>query len=379
MSKAYIIDKDGIIIDEVYVMTTHKTSKGKMIKPKSAAEDRMLVEYSNLQKKIKALLEEMKQVEAEKEQESTISDSYTRKVEEIFTQLQAQEHEQFVPGQLLALMEQWSESSGKLSGQAYLAESGRVRRKGIALLETLQEKKLEYLTAQAAAAAQIATLREELQELSRQEMCIGEEGVGDGLYADMDQYVGGTITELEEKLDDISIRIFRDDPPRLQQDLQELEALSQRLDQLPEDARRAFACQISRETEMQRIAERLESSGWELLELQRGESIYDDCCLFIQGSGVRKAAIRFQFDGRVEIISHFQEDAYGTRNMLQQLVLETIQESGEKAKGKCMDAQLAATDTVPEFVFQAEPDQEASDDTQFKKTVVQRKQGVEQA
>ena len=55
MSKAYRIDKDGIIIEELVAWGSYEDAQGKVIKPKSAIEEQMLIAYSEQQKKIKAL------------------------------------------------------------------------------------------------------------------------------------------------------------------------------------------------------------------------------------------------------------------------------------------------------------------------------------
>ena len=379
MSKAYVIDKDGIIIEEVYVICAHHTPKGKMIKPKSDAEDRMLVEFSNLQKKIKALTEEMKQLEVQMIKEAEVNDAYTQKVEELFEKLQGQEHECYIPGQLVALMEQWQQNSAALSGEAYAAEAARIRRKGLGLMEVLQQKKLEHLTGRAALMARVASLQEEIWEQSNLEIQIETDAGMESWEAEIDQRTKGALTGMKQELDAISARISTADPAQVLADDRLLEAMEERLSTLPDAARRIFAQQVSREEEMERIAQRLEKNGWELLELQRGESLHDDCSLFIQGAGQKKAAIRFQLDGKVEIISHFQEDAFRSRERLQQLVLETIRENGEKAKGTCMDGQPQTGAAEQQTVPQTNPDTPDPVAVARQTSTVQQNRGVEKA
>lgn len=377
MSTAFIVDKDGIIIEEVVVLFTHWTPKGKMIKPSSPEEEQMLRAYSEHQQKLKALREEMIALESVIKQEQERSDISSQKVEETFAQIQAQEHEMYIPGELVALMEQWQRSSAGLSGEAYLSEAASVRRKGLGLLEKLQHNKLEHMTAQSAAAAKINAMCQQLKEMEILEIQMETSEGMESVDADIDRNTKGGLTELFKALDVIGARIFDESPAKVEADLRELEALEKRLIALPEESNHVFAQRLTRENEMQRIAQRLEDNGWELLELQRGETIHDDCSLFIQGADGQKAFLRFQLDGRIEIISHFQEDAYKTREKLQQLVLETVKETGEKAKGKCMDGQTETPQGLPcaEQELQTTDKPEAA---QVQRAVLQKEQGVKQ-
>lgn len=377
MSTAFIVDKDGIIIEEVVVLFTHWTPKGKMIKPSSPEEEQMLRAYSEHQQKLKSLREEMIALESVIKLEQERSDISSQKVEETFAQIQAQEHETYIPGELVALMEQWQRSSAGLSGEAYLSEAASVRRKGLGLLEKLHHNKLEHMTAQSAAAAKINAMCQQLKEMEILEIQMETSEGMESVDADIDRNTKGGLTELFKALDVIGARIFDESPAKVEADLRELEALEKRLIALPEESKHVFAQRLTRENEMQRIAQRLEDNGWELLELQRGETIHDDCSLFIQGADGQKAFLRFQLDGRIEIISHFQEDAYKTREKLQQLVLETVKETGEKAKGKCMDGQTETPQGLPcaEQELQTTDKPEAA---QVQRAVLQKEQGVKQ-
>lgn len=378
MSIGFRIDKDGIIIEQLTVLGSYHYPGGKVIKPKDAEEERKLVEFSDLQKKIKALTEEMKQLEVQKQKEAELNDAYTQNVEEMFEKLQGQEHELYIPGQLVALMEQWQQNSAVLSGEAYIAEAAQIRRKGLGLMEVLQQKKLEHLTGRAALMARVASLREELWEQSNLEIQIETDAGVESWAAEIDQRTKGALTRMKQELDAISARISTDDPAQVLADNQLLEAMEERLGALPDEAKKVFAQQISREEEMERIAQRLEDNGWELLELKRGESLHDDCSLFIQGAGQKKAAIRFQLDGNMEIISHFQEDAFRTREGLQQLVLETIRESGEKAKGTCTD-DLPQTGHAEQQAMSQDPDTQDPAAVLRQTRTMQQSRGVEKA
>lgn len=337
MSTIVVVNKDGIIVRRFEGLFTHYTPEGKMIKPKSYAELRQLEEYSENQKKIKALLEEQKALEEQKKQEFKRNEAWTKAVEETFRSLHRQGHETYIPGKAAGLMEQWQQSAGALRGEAYAAEAARIRREGLGLLEVLQQKKLEHLTGRAALFARTETLRQELWETACLEISAGE---GETSWAEeIGARIKKEVTAMEQELEAICGRISTADPEQVLADNRALEAMEEKLGSLPEETERAFAQQLAREDEMRRIARDLRGSGWKLLELQRGETIHDDCCLFVQGSRGQKATIRFCLEGTVEIISHFQEDAERTREGLQQLVLGTIRAAGEKATGTCLDEQ----------------------------------------
>ena len=360
MSKAYVIDKDGIIIKEVTAMGSYHYFGRKVVKPKSDIEDKMLVEYSRLQKNIKALQEEMKELEVQKKREQEYKEVYTQKVEDIFSRLEQQDHETYIPGKVTELMRLWQQRSAVFTSDGYAAEAAQIRRTGLGLLELLQKRKLEHLTAQSAAMARIESLRQEVYELENLELEIETTEGRESLAAEIDQYTNGALTAISKELDAISGRIGTGDPTSVNKDTQLLETIEKKLSTLPELSKRVFAQQVCREEEMERIAQQLEDNGWEILELQRGESFWDECSLFIQGSQGEMAAIRFCLDGKVEIISHFREDIYKTREHLQRLVLESIQESGEKAKGTCLDdlptEQLASmTESLQEELYPEHP------------------------
>lgn len=200
-------------------------------------------------------------------------------------------------------------------------------------MERLQKNKLEHLTAQSAAMARIDSLRQEIRELEGLMLEIKTNEGKESVDAEIDKHTNGALTEISKELDDISIRIETDDPARVQEDNERLDAMEKRLSSLTEHAKRVFIQKVFREEEMQRVAERLENCGWDLKELQRGKSLQDECCLFIQGSRGEKATIRFCLDGTVEVVSSFLEDSNKTRASLQHLVLQTIRENSKNAKG----------------------------------------------
>ena len=131
MSKAYVIDEDGIIIKEVTAMGSYHAFGRKVIKPQSAIEDKMLVEYSELQKKIKALQEEMKELEVQKKRDQEYKEAYTQKVEDIFSRLEQQDHDIYIPGEVTELMRRWQQSSAVFTSDGYAAEAAQIRRKGL--------------------------------------------------------------------------------------------------------------------------------------------------------------------------------------------------------------------------------------------------------
>ena len=211
--------------------------------------------------------------------------------------------------------------------------------------------------------ARIESLRQEVHELENMELEIETTEGKESLAAEIDQHTNGALTAISKELDAISSRISTGDPTSVYGDSQLLEKIEKKLSTLPELSKLVFAQRVCREEKMQRIAQRLEDNGWETLELQRGESFWDECSLFIRGSRGETAAIRFRLEGKVEIISHFREDAYKTREHLQQLVLETIREGGEKAKGTCLDdlpaeQPASMTESLPEELHPEQPMQQ---------------------
>lgn len=357
MSKVIVVNEKGIIVERTYATASYRSPKGKTVKPQSDWELEQYERYSALQVQIQETLVQLREVQLQMEKAAQHLNAYTLKVEDIFSRLQSQEHECYAPGQVVELMEQWQRDSAQLTGEAYAAGAARVCRSGLGILEGLQQKKLEHLTARSAAAARIEALRQNLYELTLLQIDVETSEGTESWDADIDLRTKGRLTAMEKELDEISRRIYTGDPAQTQADNGLLEKMEQELSRLPDEARQVFAAQLHREDEMQRIAQRLEDSGWELLELQRGETLHDDCYLYIQGSRMEKATIRFCLDGMMEIVSHFQEDAFRTRENLRQLVMDTIEEGGEKAKSRCLDEeqeQAAAGVAQP----MAEPDQE---------------------
>ena len=356
MSKVIVVNDKGIIVERTYATASYRSPKGKTIKPQSEWELKQYEKYSDLQIQIQETLVQLREVQLQMEKAAQHLNAYTLKVEDIFSRLQSQEHECYAPGQVIELMEQWQRDSAQLTGEAYAAGAARVCRKGLGILAGLQQKKLEHLTARAAAVARIESLRQNMYELTNLEIEVETSEGTESWEADIDLRTRGRLTAMEKELDEISRRIYTGDPAKTEADNRQLEEMEQELNRLPDEARQVFAAQLHREDEMQRIAQRLEDSGWELLELQRGETLHDDCYLYIQGSRKEKATIRFCLDGMMEIVSHFQEDAFRTRENLRQLVMDTIEEGGEKANSRCLDEeqeQAAASGVRPV----AEPDQ----------------------
>lgn len=95
MSKAYKIDSDGIIVDSVIADSSFTNYNGTYIKPKTIVQAIKLIVHSEHQKKIKALQAEMKELEEQKKKE--YSAAYVQNVEDIFSRLQSQEHEVYIP------------------------------------------------------------------------------------------------------------------------------------------------------------------------------------------------------------------------------------------------------------------------------------------
>lgn len=376
MSKVIVVNEKGIIVERTYASASYRSPKGKTVKPQSDWELEQYERYSDLQIQIQETLVQLREVQLQMEKAAQHRNAYTLKVEDVFSRLQSQEHECYAPGQMMELMEQWQRDSAQLTGEAYTAGAARVCRSGLGILEGLQQRKLEHLTARSAAAARIEALRQNLYELTLLQIDVETSEGTESWDADIDLRTKGRLTAMEKELDEISGRIYTGDPAKTEADNRLLEEMEQELSRLPDEARRVFAAQVHREDEMQRIAQRLEDNGWELLELQRGETLHDDCYLYIQGSRKEKATIRFCLDGMMEIVSHFQEDTFRTRENLRQLVMDTIEEGGEKAKSRCLDEeqeQAAAGVAQP----MAEPDQKPERQIQRLRSEVQRERRQE--
>ena len=108
MSTVYII-KDGIIIDSVIAYSSYRDSRGDTYKPQTAEEERELLQFSENNKRITELNQELDELKKETDF-SELGMEYAVRVDRMFDSFADLEHQKFCPGDLQKIREQWDEA-----------------------------------------------------------------------------------------------------------------------------------------------------------------------------------------------------------------------------------------------------------------------------
>lgn len=283
MSKVFIVDDNGIIVEELIAYASYRSDKGITVKPATPEQERRIRAISENGKRLLELEKELK-----------------------------------------ALGE---------SGSAGMSEALRLKRESMAAeMQTKQSfnhvvEKIRQLQGQAAE-MQIAVIETNTSQ--------GKETI----EAEMDELTGNGLSTISKELDQLNSTFLSDDPEHIRKILKTLADIERRMNALPEMARLTFLRLNVRMELAEQVHIRLEEADWRVSAQQEGDVDVPTilCAENVKGE---KAAVIFQLDGQVRIETPgFAAD---TREALQQLVLNTLRDSGmTHAKGVCTDHHVPA-------------------------------------
>lgn len=283
MSKVFIVDDNGIIVEELIAYASYRSDKGITVKPATPEQERRIRAISENGKRLLELEKELK-----------------------------------------ALGE---------SGSAGMSEALRLKRESMAAeMQTKQNfnhvvEKIRQLQGQAAE-MQIAVIETNTSQ--------GKETI----EAEMDELTGNGLSTISKELDQLNNTFLNDDPEHIRKILKTLADIERRMNALPEMARLTFLRLNVRMELAEQVHIRLEEAGWRVSARQEGD-VDVPTILCAENVNGEKAAVIFQLDGQVRIETPgFAAD---TREVLQQLILNTLRDSGmTHAKGVCTDHHVPA-------------------------------------
>lgn len=338
MSTVYII-KDGIIIDSVIAYSSYRDSRGDTYKPQTAEEERELLQFSENNKRITELNQELDELKKETDF-SELGMEYAVRVERMFDSFADLEHQKFCPGELQKIREQWDEAQRAMfsagAEEAVMAQAVRTLEECTSLKRKTLETQLRWSNDYNTALEKLKTLRANAGQLEELIFYVETTEGTEELGAEVDARTKGALSGICGELDEISGSLEEaDDPAKMPELLERLEETEGRLAKLPESAQEVLTAQLWREEQARNVADRLERAGWLIREVSSGGGIFDDIYLITENIQGNKAAITFTIDGETWIESFFGENE--TLHGLQQTVLDALISGGaKKASGHCM-------------------------------------------
>lgn len=345
MSTVYII-KDGIIIDSVIAYSSHRDSRGETYKPRTAQEERELLQFSENNKRMNALKSELEELKKEADF-SGIGMEYAVRVERMFDSFAELEHQKFCPGELRFIREQWDEAQRVMfsmgADEAAIAQAIRTLEECASLKRKVLEAKLHWAADYNRALEKLKTLRANAGQLEELMFYVETTEGTEALDAEVDARTKGALTGICRELEEISGSLAGgNEPDNLEELLKRLEEIDGRLTKLPESAEEVFTAQLWREEQARNVAERLENAGWLIKEVSSDGGIFDDIYLLTENIQGNKAAVIFTIDGETRIESFFGENE--TLHGLQKTVLDALINGGaKKATGHCMKGSTPQT------------------------------------
>lgn len=287
MSKVFIVDDNGIIVDELIAYASYRSDKGITVKPATPEQERRIRAVSENGKRLLELEEELKALEGGGD--AQVSEALRLKRESMTAEMQ----------------------------------NKQMFNNAVEKIRQLQEQ---------AAEMQIAVIETDTSE--------GKETV----EAEMDELTSNGLSAISKELDQLDRTFLSDDPEHIRKILSLLADIERRMNALPEMARLTFLRLNVRMELAEQIRGRIGEAGWRVSVLQEGD-VDVPTVLCAENAAGEKAAVIFQLDGQVRIET--PGFAAETREALQQLVLNTLRDSGmTHAKGRCTDhAPTAASDS----------------------------------
>lgn len=278
MSKVYIVDDNGIIVEERIAYASYRSDKGITVKPATPEQERRIRAVSENGKRLLELEKELKALEN--------------------------------------------------GGSARLSESLRLQRESMAA--EMQNKQM-FNNA-------VEKLRQLQEQAAQMQIAVIEVNTGVGketIEVEMDGLTGNGLSAISKELDQLDQTFISDDPEHVRKILKLLADLEQRMNALPEMARLTFLRLNVRMELVEQVCGRLGNAGWRVGAPQEGD-VDVPTILCAENVAGEKAAVIFQLDGQVRIET--PGFAAGTREALQQLVLNALRDSGmTHAKGLCTD------------------------------------------
>lgn len=286
MSKVFIVDDNGIIVEERYAYASYRSDKGITVKPATPEQERRIRAVSENGKRLLELEKELKALEGG--DSAQVSEALRLKCESMTVEMQTKQ----------------------------------LFNNAVEKMRQLQEL---------AAEMQIAVIETNTSE--------GKETV----EAEMDELTGNGLSAISKELDQLDQTFMSDDPEHIRKILKLLADIEQRMNALPEMARLTFLRLNVRMELAEQVCGRIEKVGWRVSAPQEGD-VDVPTILCAENVAGEKAAVIFQLDGQVRIET--PGFAAETREALQQLVLNALRDSGmTHAKGLCTDhAPTAAPD-----------------------------------
>lgn len=287
MSKVFIVDDNGIIVEELIAYASYRSGKGITVKPATPEQERRIREVSENGKRLLELEKELKALESG--DGTQVSEVLRLKRESMAAEIQ----------------------------------NKQMFNNAVEKIRQLQEQ---------AAEMQIAVIETNTSE--------GKETV----EAEMDELTGNGLSAISKELDQLDRTFLSDDPEHIRKVLKILADIEKRMNALPEMARLTFLRLNVRMELAEQVRGRTGEAGWRVSVLQEGD-VDVPTVLCAENAAGEKAAVIFQLDGQVRIET--PGFAAETREALQQLVLNTLRDSGmTHAKGLCTDhAPTAAPDS----------------------------------
>lgn len=287
MSKVFIVDDNGIIVEELIAYASYRSDKGITVKPATPEQERRIRAVSENGKRLLELEEELKALEG--------------------------------------------------GGDAQVSEALRLKRES--MTAEMQNKQMFNN-----AVEKIRQLQEQATEM---QIAVIETDTSEGketVEAEMDELTSNGLSAISKELDQLDRTFLSDDPEHIRKILSLLADIERRMNALPEMARLTFLRLNVRMELAEQIRGRIGEAGWRVSVLQEGD-VDVPTVLCAENAAGEKAAVIFQLDGQVRIET--PGFAAETREALQQLVLNTLRDSGmTHAKGRCTDhAPTAAPDS----------------------------------
>ena len=287
MSKVFIVDDNGIIVEELIAYASYRSDKGITVKPATPEQERRIRAVSENGKRLLELEEELKALEGGNG--AQVSEALRLKRDSMTAEMQTKQ----------------------------------MFNNAVEKIRQLQEQ---------AAEMQIAVIETNTSE--------GKETI----EAEMDELTSNGLSAISRELDQLDRTFLSDDPEHIRKILRLLTDIEQRMNALPEMARLTFLRLNVRMELAEQVRGRIGEAGWRVSVPQEGD-VDVPTILCVENAAGEKAAVIFQLDGQVRIET--PGFAAETREALQQLVLNTLRDSGmTHAKGRCTDhAPTAAPDS----------------------------------
>jgi len=296
MSKVFIVDDNGVIIEELIAYASYRSDKGIVVKPATPEEEKRIRAISENAKRIRELEKSLKEID-----------------------------------------QQLNSAQQKAAQQKLAHEALILQREGMAAEMQAKQRFND-------AAEKIRQLQEQAVEM---QIAVIETNTNEGKETNevkMDELTDNGLSAISKELDQLSSTFKSDDPEHVRDIMKILADIERRMNALPEMARLAFLRLNVRMELEEQVRSRLAKASWQVSMRQEGD-VGVPAILGVENVIGEKAAIIFELGGQVRIET--PGFAAETRQVLQQLVLNILRDSGmTHAEGRCTDHSSAAASDV---------------------------------